>query len=66
MTIDEATALISRLEYLTKNPPEHVLADSSVRRKLREAAKNFSIALEMPGDTVHRIGNTVSKIGSWS
>jgi hypothetical protein len=59
MSAQEATALIEKLEHLTENPSQDVLADSSIRRRLREAAKNFSIALEMPGDTVHRIGNTV-------
>ena len=60
MTIEEATALISKLERLADSPPSDVIADSAMRRKLREAAKNLSIALEMPGDTVHRIGNAVS------
>jgi hypothetical protein len=60
MTVDEAKALIAKLEYFTENPPQDVLAVDSIRRSLREAAKNFGIALEMPGDTVHRIGNTVS------
>ena len=60
MTVEEAMTLANKLESLAERPHPGVTADSSVRMRLREAAKNFSIALEMPGDTVHRIGNAVS------
>jgi hypothetical protein len=51
--------LLQQLEILTKNPPRDVLADDALRRKLRDAARNLSIAMETPGDTVHRIGSLV-------
>jgi hypothetical protein len=60
LTVEEVTALIAKLESLTKNPPSSILSNDSLRRKLREAGKDFSIAMEAPGDTVHRIGNTVN------
>ncbi len=55
----DPSALVQQLEILTKNPPHDVLADDAVRRKLRDAARNLSIAMETPGDTVHRIGSLV-------
>lgn len=62
MTAQEAAALIARLESLASNPPREILLDDSLRRKLRESAKNFSIAMEMPGDTIHRLGNTALQV----
>jgi hypothetical protein len=59
ITADEASALVAKLESLTNNPPSEILKNDSLRRKLREASKNLSIAMEKPGDTVHRIANYV-------
>jgi hypothetical protein len=54
---EEIQALIAKLEQLTNAPPKDI--DDSTRIKLREASKNLSIAVEIHGDTVHRIGNSV-------
>lgn len=56
--VEEVKALIAKLEQFTNAPPQDI--DDSTRIKLREASKNLSIAVEMHGDTVHRIGNSVS------
>ena len=53
------SALLEQLESLTKNPPAHVIADDSIRIKLRDAARDLSVAMESKGDTVHRIGSLV-------
>jgi uncharacterized Rossmann fold enzyme len=55
---EEIQALIAKLEQFTNVPPTDI--DDSTRIKLREASKNLSIAVEIHGDTVHRIGNSVS------
>jgi hypothetical protein len=55
---EEVKALIAKLEQLTNSPPQGI--DDSTRIKLREASKNLSIAVEMHGDTMHCIGNSVS------
>jgi hypothetical protein len=55
---EEIQALITKLEHFTNVPPQDI--DDSTRIKLREASKNLSIAVEIHGDTVHRIGNSVS------
>ncbi|MCJ1245385.1 hypothetical protein MMC30_002589 [Trapelia coarctata] len=52
----DVSALLRQVETITKNPPSTLLADESARRKLRDAARNLSIAMEAPGDTIHRIG----------
>ena len=54
---EEVKALIAKLEQFTNAPPQEI--DDSTRIKLREASKNLSIAVEIHGDTVHRIGNSV-------
>jgi hypothetical protein len=56
-----ASDLANKLESLAANC-ETVLQDDATRRRLRDAARNLSIALEMPGDTVHRVMNTVRGI----
>jgi hypothetical protein len=55
---EEIHALIAKLEQFADAPPKNI--DNSTRIKLREASKNLSIAVEIHGDTVHRIGNAVS------
>jgi hypothetical protein len=52
----DPSSLLQQLEAWAKNPPRDILADEAVRPKLRDAARNLSIAMENPGDTVHRIG----------
>jgi hypothetical protein len=54
---EEVKALIAKLEQFTNAPPKDI--DDSTRIQLREASKNLSIAVEIHGDTVHRIGNSV-------
>jgi hypothetical protein len=57
----EVEALIAKLKTFTDAPPQNI--DNSTRIKLREASKNLSIAVEIHGDTVHRIGNSVCSNG---
>jgi hypothetical protein len=52
----DPSSLLQQLETWAKNPPRDILTDEAVRPKLRDAARNLSIAMENPGDTVHRIG----------
>lgn len=59
LSVEDAETLLSKLESLTNDPPSELLKNDALRRKLREAAKNASIALEIPGDTMHRITNAV-------
>jgi hypothetical protein len=59
---EEIEALIAKLKTFTDAPPQDI--DNSTRIKLREASKNLSIAVEIHGDTVHRIGNSVCLIGT--
>ncbi|MCJ1355674.1 MAG: hypothetical protein MMC33_005666 [Icmadophila ericetorum] len=51
----DALLLLQQLEELTENPPSHVMNNDKLRIKLRDAARNFSIAMETEGDTIHRI-----------
>lgn len=54
---EDINALIAKLEQFTDAPPQNI--DDFTRIKLREASKNLSIAVEIHGDTMHRIGNSV-------
>jgi len=54
---EEIQNLIAKLEQFTDAPPQGI--NDSTRIKLREASKNLSIAVEIHGDTVHRVGNSV-------
>lgn len=51
--------LLEWLEAWTKEVPGGVTSDDSMRRRLRDASRNFSIAMETPGDTIHRISSLV-------
>ena len=53
-TVD-VPALLNQIGALAKNPPKDVMGDDLVRRKLRDASYNLSIALESPADSVNRI-----------
>lgn len=53
------SALLEQIEAVAKNPPSDVVGDDSTRRKLRDAARNLSVALETPADSVHRIAHLV-------
>ena len=55
----DALLLLQQLEELTENPPSHVMNNDKLRIKLRDAARNFSIAMETEGDTIHRIKSLV-------
>ncbi|KAF1993495.1 S-adenosyl-L-methionine-dependent methyltransferase [Amniculicola lignicola CBS 123094] len=57
---EEIETLIAQLEHFANAPPEDI--DDHTRRNLREASKNLSIAVEMHGDTVHRIGNSALQL----
>lgn len=57
--IQELAALVEKLEALTNDPPVELLGNDSLRRRLRDTARNLSIAVETPGDSMHRIGNSV-------
>ncbi len=51
--------LLEWLEAWTHGVPGGVTSDDSMRRRLRDAGRNFSIAMETPGDTIHRISSLV-------
>ena len=51
--------LLEWLEVWTNKAPSDIQLDDSIRRRLRDASRNFSIAMETPGDTVHRISSLV-------
>lgn len=58
---DEALALAERIEQIVNRTDLTVnLYDDNLRRRLREAGRQLSLAMEAPGDTIHRINNTVS------
>ncbi|KAI1120532.1 putative sterigmatocystin 8-O-methyltransferase precursor [Nemania abortiva] len=56
---DEAVALAERIENVINLPdPIANVGDDNARRRLREAGRKLSLAMEEPGDTMHRINNT--------
>lgn len=55
----DPNGLLEWLEAWTNEVPASVTSDDSIRRRLRDAGRNFSIAMETPGDTVHRISSLV-------
>lgn len=62
MSIDpqEASSLIQKLEAIIADPDAILsLKDDTIRRRLREAGRKVSIAMESAGDATHRIANTV-------
>ena len=61
ISTDDAINLTEKLQTLLQDS-EKVSAslDDDTRRKLSEASRALSIALEAPGDTVHRIVHSVS------
>lgn len=62
-TKGEAQSLIEKIEAVIKQPQAILdLQDDAIRRKLREAGRKLSLAMEAPGDTVHRVSNTVCSI----
>lgn len=61
LSTEEALALAERIENALNCPdPASNLGDDNIRRRLREAGRKLSLAMEAPGDTIHRINNTVS------
>lgn len=53
---DEIMALTERIEALVKDPQTVTeLNDDPLRRRLREAGRRLSVALETSGDTAHRV-----------
>lgn len=63
ISTDDAINLTEKLQTLLQDS-EKVSAslDDDTRRKLSEASRSLSIALEAPGDTVHRIVHSVSPL----
>lgn len=61
ISTEDAIDLTGKLQALLQDS-EKVSAslNDDTRRKLSEAARALSIALEAPGDTVHRILHSVS------
>ncbi|KAJ1561231.1 hypothetical protein HK405_004538 [Cladochytrium tenue] len=56
ITNDEANTLAAKLEALAANPDLLAgLTDDNARRRLREASRKLSIAVEIKGDTINRI-----------
>lgn len=62
MTQQDAVELAKKLEAISVNPePILALEDDATRRRLGEAARKLSHSLEATGDTVWRVGNSVSE-----
>jgi hypothetical protein len=51
--------LLKQLRDLANNPTSEFLEDDSLRRDLRDASRDVSLALEAGGDAVHRLGSLV-------
>ena len=59
--VNEARSLADNIESLIGTPQAITgLVDDSLRRRLREAGRNLSLAMEAPADTIHRIAWAVS------
>lgn len=57
--VDEAMSLAAKIEAITSNPEGfHCLQNDSLRRRLREAGRKLSHAMEIPVDTVRRLQST--------
>ncbi|KAL8996039.1 MAG: hypothetical protein Q9169_004351 [Polycauliona sp. 2 TL-2023] len=62
--LNEAISLADHLESLALSPhPVLGTQDDSLRRRLRDAARNLSLALEAPADTIHRIAWAPLQLG---
>ncbi|EER29453.1 sterigmatocystin 8-O-methyltransferase precursor, putative [Coccidioides posadasii C735 delta SOWgp] len=54
--LDDVVALSERIETVLSNPQAVTdLQDDGLRRRLRDAGRKLSLAMEAPGDTIHRI-----------
>ena len=53
------SGLIEQLEELADAPSAHIMAEASIRKRLYNATRKVNLALEQPGDTIHRIGSLV-------
>lgn len=62
--VAEAKAEYARIQELLKRSFEEIFEDDASRRILRDAARNLSHAAETPGDSMHRIGNSVRNTSS--
>ncbi len=61
--VDEARVLVEKIEAINSNP--HAVSElqhDGMRRRLREAARRLSYAMEEPGDTINRLAHTVSDV----
>lgn len=59
--VQAAMDLAERLEAIIAHPEKILdLKDNAIRRRLREAGRKLSHAMEDSGDTTHRIANAVS------
>ena len=55
-----AKALATTIESILENPDTLAwFQNSETRRRLREAGRKLSVAMEAPGDSIHRVINTV-------
>lgn len=61
LDIESIQSFTDKLEMLVANPNLiWQLEDDTLRRRLREASRKLSRAMENTGDTTHRLNNTVS------
>jgi len=60
--VDDIANLAEQIEQIIERPDTITgLHDDGLRRRLREAGRKLGVAMEIPGDTIHRIINTVSE-----
>lgn len=55
-------ALIDEIERLSKKRPKELLIDDKSRARLRDAARNLSIAMESRNDSVFRLSYLVGNV----
>jgi hypothetical protein len=60
LSTNEALALTEQIENVINGTKPTVDLDDNIRRRLREAGRKLSASMEVPGDTINRINNTVS------
>jgi len=58
---EDIAALAEKIEAIVDSPQFVTdLQDDALRRRLREAGRKLSLAMEVVGDTTHRICKTVT------
>ena len=58
--MEAARELLQQVRDMAENPPAESFKDDALRRDLRDASRDMSLALEADGDAIHRLGSTVS------